>query len=205
MLIVGLTGSIGMGKSTVAQWFRDRGIAVFDADKAVHDLYRGEAAPLIEAVFPGTVAGGEVNRQALSAVLIERGDAGFRELEAIVHPLVRQAEKSFLDAEAARGAPVAVLEIPLLLETGAERLVDCVVVVSAGPELQAERVLARPGMTPDKLAAILARQMPDAEKRARADFVVDTACDLSQTEQQVDSLVANLRAMDGGAYQRHWR
>jgi dephospho-CoA kinase len=173
MLIVGLTGSIGMGKSTVAARFREHGIAVCDADAEVHELYEGAAVPAIEAAFPGTTEGGKVDRQRLARALIDN-PAEFRRLEAIVHPMVLAAERAFLQAEAARGAAMAVLEIPLLLETGGEKRVDVVVVVSAPPDKQRERVMQRPGMTVEKLAQVLARQMPDADKRARADFVVDT-------------------------------
>ena len=203
MLIVGLTGSIGMGKSTVAARFRRHGIAVCDADAEVHKLYEGAAVPAIEAAFPGTTAGGKVDRQRLAEALIDN-PAGFKRLEAIVHPMVLAAERAFLRAEAAKGAAVAVLEIPLLLETGGEKRVDVVVVVGAPADKQRERVMLRPGMTAEKLAQILARQMPDAEKRARADFVVDTGGTFAESEAQVDTIVESLNGREGTAFVTAW-
>jgi dephospho-CoA kinase len=203
MLIVGLTGSIGMGKSTVAARFRSHGIAVCDADAEVHKLYEGAAVPAIEAAFPGTTRDDKVDRQRLAAALLA-DPAGFKRLEAIVHPLVLDAERAFLREQAANGAGIAVLEIPLLLETAGERRVDVVVVVSAPAEKQRERVLERPNMTPEKLDQMLARQTPDAEKRARADFVVDTGGTLDETDAQVDNIVESLRGRDGTAYGRAW-
>jgi dephospho-CoA kinase len=203
MLIVGLTGSIGMGKSTVAGYFRRHGIAVCDADAEVHKLYEGAAVPLIETAFPGTTQSGKVDRQRLAAALMADPGA-FKRLEAIVHPLVFEAERRFLREEAARGATAAVLDIPLLLEAGGHARVDVVVVCSARADKQRERVLQRPGMTPEKLAQILGRQMPDAEKRARADFVVDTGGTLADTERQVDTLVESLKARTGTAYLEFW-
>ncbi|MBU2580317.1 MAG: dephospho-CoA kinase [Alphaproteobacteria bacterium] len=203
MLIVGLTGSIGMGKSTAAARFRENGIAVFDADACVHELYSGRAAPLIEAAFPGTTAAGTVDRQKLAAALLE-DKSGFEKLEGIVHPLVRAEERKFLHREVSREAEVAVLEIPLLFETGAEKTVDVVVVVSTDPETQATRVLERPGMTRERLAQILARQTPDEEKRARADFAVDTGASLSHSRAEIDSIIAGLNGRRAEAYQRHW-
>ena len=203
MLIVGLTGSIGMGKSTVAARFRSHGIAVCDADAEVHRLYEGAAVPAIEAAFPGTTEGGRIDRQKLAKALLANPE-GFRRLEAIVHPLVFAAERDFLHAEAAKGAPMAVLEIPLLLETGGERRVDVVVVCSASAEQQRERVMRRPNMTLDKLQQVLARQMPDAEKRARADFIVDTGGTLDETAAQVDNIVELLRGRAGTAFARAW-
>ena len=203
MLIIGLTGSIGMGKSTVAARFRVLGIAVCDADAEVHKLYEGPAVTPIEAAFPGTMANGKVDRQKLAQALM--GDPGnFKRLEAIVHPLVVQAERAFLRAEAAKGAAMAVLEIPLLLETGGERRVDYVVVVSAPADAQRARVMARPGMTPEKLDHLLARQMPDAEKRKRADFVVDTGGTFAETDAQVDKIVESLQGRAGTAYAKFW-
>ena len=158
MLVVGLTGSIGMGKSTVAARLRSLGIGVCDADAEVHALYEGAAVPSIEAAFPGTTGNGKVDRQKLAAALLAN-PAGFKRLEAIVHPMVFEAERAFLRAEAARGAPLAVVEIPLLLEGGGERRVDCVIVCSAPAEAQRRRVMQRPGMTPEKLEQMLARQM----------------------------------------------
>jgi len=203
MLVVGLTGSIGMGKSTVAARFRSLGIAVCDADAEVHKLYDGTAAPLIEAAFAGTTHAGKVDRQRLAAALLANPD-GFKRLEAIVHPLVVEAERAFLRSEAARGARMAVLEIPLLLETGGERRVDVVVVCSAPPEKQRERVMQRPNMTNQKLEQIVDRQLPDAQKRARADFVVDTGGTLAETELQVDKIVESLKGRPGAAYSKVW-
>jgi len=203
MLVVGLTGSIGMGKSTVAARFRSLGIAVCDADVEVHQLYNGAAAPLIESAFPGTTQAGKVDRQKLAAALLANPHS-FKRLEAIVHPLVVAAERAFLRSEAAAGAKIAVLEVPLLLETGGEKRVDVVVVCSAPAEKQRERVMHRPGMTLQKLEQLLTRQMPDAEKRARADFVVDTGGTLTETELQVDRFVESLRGRTGKAYGSIW-
>lgn len=203
MLIVGLTGSIGMGKSTAAKAFRRRGIAVCDADAEVHKLYAGLAAPLIEAAFPGTTAAGVVDRPKLAQALA--GDAGgFRRLEAIVHPLVQAAERDFLHAEAGRGAKMVVLEIPLLFETGGEKRVDVVVVVSASAASQRARVLERPGMTVEKLAQLLARQMPDAEKRQRADFVVDTDRRIEECDAEIGRIIDSLAHRPGLAFAAHW-
>jgi dephospho-CoA kinase len=203
MLVVGLTGSIGMGKSTVAARLRTLGIPVCDADAEVHKLYEGAAVAPIEAAFPGTTADAKVDRQKLAAVLLA-DPAGFKRLEAIVHPLVFQAERTFLRQEAARGAGMAVLEIPLLYETGGERRLDCVIVCSAPAAAQRERVLRRPGMTAEKLDQMLARQTSDADKRARADFVVDTRGTFAETESQVDRIVESLKCRQGTAYARHW-
>lgn len=203
MLIVGLTGSIGMGKSTAAAHLKRRGIAVFDADAAVHELYRGPAVPLIESAFPGSTSDGAVDRTRLLALLM-RDATGFARLEAIVHPLVREAERTFLLTEFERGAALAVLEIPLLFETGADRLVDVTVVVSTSAERQRERVLSRPGMTEQKLAEILSRQLPDAEKRRRADFVVDTSRSIAETEAEIDRILAEMGSQSADAYHRHW-
>ena len=204
MLIVGLTGSIGMGKTTAAERFMQLGYSVFNADEAVHRLYSGEAAPLIEAAFPGTTTGNEVDRSRLHAALLA-DPSGFERLEAIVHPLVRKEEQRFLRAEADRGASLAVLEIPLLFETGASERVDVVIVVSAGEAIQTQRVLARPGMTEEKFKQILARQLPDAEKRSRADFVVDTSGPPSHCHAQIESIVPQLEKRKAAAYQHHWR
>ncbi len=195
MRVVGLTGSIASGKSTVASLLRARGVPVFDADETVHLLYAGEAAPKIEAAFPGTVVGRAVDRAALAKRVLGDRDALAR-LEAIVHPLVKSARKSFLEGAEHEGAEFAVLEIPLLFETGADREVDVVVVVSAPVSTMQERALARPDMSETKLDAILLRQTPDAEKRARADFVVDTSGALDETERQVDRLIESLRRFD---------
>jgi dephospho-CoA kinase len=194
MFILGLTGSLGMGKSTTARFFAEEGVPVHDADAVVHRLYEGEAAAAIEAAFPGTTAGGKVDRTRLAARVL--GDpAALARLEAIVHPLVQDAERRLIAEARTRGEKVAVLDIPLLFESGANRRVDAVVVVSAPPEVQRARVLERPGMTPEKLEAILARQMPDAEKRARADFVVDTSQGFDAARAQVRAILAAIATM----------
>jgi dephospho-CoA kinase len=191
--VLGLTGSIGMGKSATAAMFRRLGAPVHDADACVHALYQGKAAPLIAAAFPGAVAEGVVDRNALSTLVLGRPER-LRELEAIVHPLVRAERDRFLaDADAVRAA-VAVLDIPLLLETGGEADCDAVLVATAAPAVQRERVLARPGMTPEKFEAIRAKQMPDAEKRRRAHFLVDTGRGFAAAEAQVRDI---LRALAG--------
>ncbi len=204
MLIVGLTGSIGMGKSTAASYFRDQGIAVFDADAAVHELYAGRAAPLIEDAFPGTTAEGKVDRHLLSGALL-KNPADFAKLEAIIHPMVREAERQFLQDQMEAGAKMAVLEIPLLLETGADKFVDAVVVVSARPDIQEARVLERPNMTRDKFEKIRSRQMHDSEKRNRADFVVDTSESISKSQAELASIISELLTWQGDAYQRYWQ
>jgi dephospho-CoA kinase len=205
MLVVALTGSIGMGKTTVAARLRQLGIAVFDADAEVHALYEREGAAIapIEAAFPGTTVDGRVDRDKLSKALL-KNPAGFARLEAIVHPLVQAAERAFLKAEAAKGARVAVLEIPLLFETGGETRVDAVIVASAPADAQRERVLGRPAMTPEKLEQMLGRQVPDAEKRARADFVVDTGGTFAESEAQVDRIVESLQKRQGTAFAKYW-
>jgi dephospho-CoA kinase len=203
MLVVGLTGSIGMGKSKVAARFRALGIPVCDADAEVHRLYEGAAVAPIEAAFPGTTAGGKVDRQKLGLAVLDRPDR-IERLEAIVHPLVIDAERRFLRAEAAKGEAMAVLEIPLLLETGGEARVDVVVACSAPADEQRERVMQRQGMSPEKLEQLLARQMPDAEKRGRAHFVVDTGGTFAETDAQVDRIVESLRDRQGTAYARFW-
>ena len=203
MLIVGLTGSIGMGKSTVAARLRALGIAVFDADAEVHRLYEGAAVAAIEAAFPGTTDAGRVDRQRLSAALLAEPKE-FARLEAIVHPLVFAAERGFLHAQAASGARLAVLEVPLLLESGSRPRVDAIIVVSTALEVQRQRVLRRPGMTPEKLEQVLARQLPDAEKRARADYVVDTSGTFAETDAQVDRIVESLQDTPATAFQAFW-
>jgi len=202
MLIVGLTGSLGMGKSTAAEYLRGQGIPVLDADAEVHRLYEGAAVEPIEAAFPGTTVDGKVDRERLSAELMAAPQR-FKELEAIVHPLVRSVERAFLKAEAARGTKLAVLEIPLLFETGASALVDATIVVSATPELQRERLLKRK-VSPEKLKRLLGRQMPDAEKRKRADFVVDTSGEHDASRAQLDVILAQLKGRHGEAFERHW-
>ena len=174
MIILGLTGSIGMGKSTTATLFAEAGVPVYDADATVHMLYEGEAVPAIEAAFPGTTVDGKVDRNKLSARVVH-DPAAIKRLEQIVHPMLGTSRQKFLDDAERSGAPVAVVDVPLLFETGGEKRVDAVVVVTTTPELQRQRILARDNMTSEKLDAILARQLPDAEKRRRADFVVDTS------------------------------
>ena len=203
MLVIGLTGSIGMGKSSVAARLRALGIAVFDADAEVHRLYAGPAVAAIEAAFPGTTDGGKVDRQKLSAVLLAN-PRDFTRLEAIVHPLVFAAERAFLHAQAQRGARLAVLEVPLLLESGKPPRVDVIIVTSTAADLQRERVLRRPGMTLEKLEQVLGRQMPDAEKRARADYVVDTSGTFAETDAQVDRIVESLQDSQATAFQEFW-
>ena len=199
--VLGLTGSIGMGKSATAAMFRARGVPVHDSDAAVHVLYRGRAAPLIEAAFPGSVVDGAVDRQELGRRVLG-GSAALRQLEAIVHPLVRAEEVAFLAAAIGRRATLVVLDIPLLFETGAERRVDAVAVVSAPAAIQRARVLARPGMTEDKLAAIAAQQVPDAAKRARAHFVVETGHGFPRAEGAVSDILRALAGRPGRAARR---
>jgi dephospho-CoA kinase len=189
MLILGLTGSIGMGKSTTAKLFAEAGVPVYDADAAVHQLYEGEAAPAIEAAFPGTTAGGKVDRAKLSERVVH-DPAAIRRLEEIVHPMLGVSRQKFFDAAEATGAPVVVVDVPLLFETGGEKRVDAVVVVTTSPELQRERVLARGTMDEEKFNSILARQMADAEKRKRADFVVDTSHGLDPVRARIRDILA---------------
>ena len=203
MLIIGLTGSIGMGKSTTTAFFAEAGVAVHDSDAVVHRLYEGDAVGPVEAAFPGVAVGGKIDRAKLAAQLIGRPDA-IKQLEAIVHPLVFAAERDFLRAEAGRGAAMAVLEVPLLLETSGHERVDIVVVVSAPAAAQRERVLARPGMSLEKLEQILARQLHDTDKRQRADFVVDTGGSLAESAAQVDKIVESLHGRSGKAYAKFW-
>jgi dephospho-CoA kinase len=188
MFVLGLTGSLGMGKSTTARFFAEAGVPVHDADAVVHRLYEGEAVVPIEAAFPGTTADGKVDRGRLAARVLEDPEA-LRRLEAIVHPLVHAAETRFLGEAEATGAKIAVLDIPLLLETGGDRRVDAIVVVSAPSDIQRARVLERPGMSADKLDALLARQMADAEKRSRADFVVDSSQGFDAARAQVRAIL----------------
>lgn len=191
MIVLGLTGSIGMGKSTTAAMFAEAGVPVHDSDEAVHRLYRGQAAPLIEAAFPGTVVGGVVDRTRLAAAVLNNPTA-MKRLEGIIHPLVRADADMFLADQRMRGVPVAVLDIPLLFETGGRGRVDKVVVVTASPEVQRERVLSRPGMTEEKFHSILARQMPDAEKRQLADYVIDTGQGVEAARAAVWALIADI-------------
>jgi dephospho-CoA kinase len=194
MLILGLTGSIGMGKSTTAKLFAEAGVPVYDADAAVHELYEGEAAPAIEAAFPGTTANGKVDRAKLSARVVH-DPAAIKRLEQIVHPMLGASRKKFFERAEAAQAPVVVLDIPLLFETGGEKRVDAVVVVTTSPELQRERVLARGTMDEQKLDAIITKQMPDAEKRKRADFVVDTSHGLDPVRAQIEHILAEAAKM----------
>lgn len=199
--LLGLTGSIGMGKSTTSEMFRAEGIPVYDADQAVHRLYAGAAAPEIEAAFPGVVSEGVVDRTKLSTAVLGRPEALAR-LEAIIHPLVRAEEQAFLARCRKEGAAVAVLDIPLLFETGGESRCDAVVVVTAPAQVQRARVLGRPGVTEDKLEAILARQMPDAQKRRHAHFLVDTSRGLLAARRQVHSILVALAGRPGRGEQR---
>ncbi len=194
MIRLGLTGSIGMGKSTTAQMFREAGVPVYDADAAVAQLYLpGGAAVLpLEAAFPGVTKDGAVDREALRQRVLG-DDAAMGRLNAVVHPLLGKDRMDFFEAAQDQRADLVVLDIPLLFETGGERNVDAVVVVSAPPDMQRARVLAREGMTPDRLAAILSRQMPDEDKRSRADFIVDTGQGLDLARQQVDAILAAVR------------
>jgi dephospho-CoA kinase len=194
MFILGLTGSLGMGKSTTASFFAEAGVPVHDADAVVHRLYEGEAASAIEAAFPGTTTASKVDRVKLAARVLD-DPAALRQLEAIVHPLVRAAEARFLADARARGAEVVVLDIPLLLETASHQRVDAIVVVTAPSEIQRRRVLERPGMTPDKLDALLARQMADNEKRRHADFVVDTSQGFDAARAQVKEILRAVATM----------
>jgi len=188
MIILGLTGSIGMGKSTTAKLFEEAGVPVYDADAAVHKIYEGEAAPAIEAAFPGTTVHGKVDRNKLSAKVVH-DPAAMKRLEQIVHPMLGASRQKFLHDAEQSGAPVAVVDVPLLFETGGEKRVDAVVVVTTTPEIQRQRILSRDNMTGEKLDAILARQLPDAEKRKRADFVVDTSGGLDPVRAQIRDIV----------------
>ena len=194
MIVVGLTGSIGMGKSTVAAMFAEEGAPAFDSDAAVHALYApgGAAVDAVAAAFPAALRDGGIDRTALSALVVDNPVA-LKRLEQIVHPFVRQAQVDFAETQRAAGAQAVVFDIPLLFETGGADLVDLVVVVSAPAEVQRARVLARPGMTAEKFERLLARQTPDAEKRARADFVIDTGRSLDETRAQVRAVLDALR------------
>jgi dephospho-CoA kinase len=188
MIILGLTGSIGMGKSTTAKLFEEAGVPVYDADAAVHKIYEGEAAPAIEAAFPGTTADGKVDRNMLSEKVVH-DPAAMKRLEQIVHPMLGATRQRFLHEAEQSGAPVAVVDVPLLFETGGEKRVDAVVVVTTTPEIQRQRILSRDNMTGEKLDAILARQLPDAEKRKRADFVVDTSHGLDPVRARIRDIL----------------
>jgi dephospho-CoA kinase len=188
MIVLGLTGSIGMGKSTTAKLFAEAGVPVYDADATVHKLYEGEAAPAIEAAFPGATAAGKVDRNKLSAQVVHN-PAAMKQLEQIVHPMLGASRQKFLEDAERAGAAVAVVDVPLLFETGGEDRVDAVVVVTTTPEIQRARILARDNMTAEKLKAILARQLPDAEKRKRAHFVVDTSHGLDPVRARIRDIL----------------
>jgi len=194
MIILGLTGSIGMGKSTTAKMFAEEDVPVHDADATVHALYSGKAAPLIEETFPGTVRNGTVDRSELGKRVVGNAEA-MKKLEAIVHPLVRKAELAFLEHARSEKHPLVVLDIPLLFETGGEERVDYVAVVTAPAKVQRERVMARPGMTEERFEGLLAKQMPDAEKRRRADFLIDTSHGMEAAQAKVRDIVGVLTAL----------
>src|SRR3954470_14976323 len=194
MRILGLTGSIGMGKSTTAKLFTEAGVPVYDADAAVHKIYEGEAAPAIEAAFPGTTVNGKVDRNKLSAKVVH-DPAEMKRLQQIVSQMLGASRQKFLHDAEQSGAPVAVVDVPLLFETGGEKRVDAVVVVTTSPEIQRQRILARDDMTGEKLDAILARQLPDAEKRKRADFVVDTSHGLDPVRARIHDILDEAATM----------
>ena len=196
MIVLGLTGSIGMGKSTTGRLFAEAGVPVYDADTTVHALYAGEAAPAIEKAFPGTVVDGVVDRAALARHVVGKPEALAR-LEGIIHPLVREVRDRFLTKARKELCPVAVLDIPLLFETGGEAQVDAVVLVTTSPEIQRERVLKRAEMTAEKLDAILARQMPDTEKRRRSHFLIETGNGLAPARRRVAAILRATAAMGG--------
>ena len=196
MFILGLTGSIGMGKSTTANFFREAGVPVHDSDAVVHRLYEGEAVAPVEAAFPGVAVDGRIDRGKLTEKLVGRPEA-IKQLESIVHPLVRAVSERFISEQEARGARVIVLDIPLLFETGGEKRCDAVVVVSAPAEVQRERVLKRAGMTAERLDALLARQMSDAEKQARAHFVVDSSRSFNSARAQVHGILRAVASLPG--------
>jgi dephospho-CoA kinase len=201
MLVIGLTGGIGMGKSAAAEHFARRGVPVFNADACVHHLYEGKAVAAIEAHFPGVTRGGRVDRKLLAEQVTGRSER-LRELEKIVHPMVVKAEIDFLREQERKGEKLAVLEIPLLFETGAEKRVDVTVVLSAPSDVQRERVLARPGMTVDKLEHLLARQFSDAARRTRADYVVDSGAPLTDMRIEIDKLIESLQTRKGRVMER---
>jgi dephospho-CoA kinase len=189
-----LTGSLGMGKSTAAKFFAETGLPVHDSDAVVHALYEGEAVPLIEAAFPGSTSAGKVDRNKLAAMVLH-DDAALARLEAIIHPLVTASRERFLAEAQARGAPLVVVDIPLLFETAAQSRCDAVVVVSAPADIQRQRALDRPGMTEEKLTALLAKQMPDEEKRRRADFIVDSSQAFDHTRAQIRDILQRVAKM----------
>jgi dephospho-CoA kinase len=195
LIILGLTGSIGMGKSTTARMFAEEGVPVHDADEAVHRLYAGPAAHLIEQAFPGTVFGGTVDRKKLSAVVLDRPEL-LRKLGQVIHPLVRADADAFVDRHRKAGSRLIVLDIPLLFETGGTDRVDSILVVTASPEVQRQRVMSRPGMTEEKFAAILANQVADKDKRRNADFLIDTGTGLDAAREQVRKIISTLLARE---------
>lgn len=197
MIRLGLTGSIGMGKSTTAKLFAEEGVPVHDSDETVHRLYAGPAASRIEAAFPGVVVNGTVDRGRLAGRVLENQDA-LRRLGEIVHPLVRADADQFVERHRRQNTPLVVLDIPLLFETGGTDRVDSILVVTASPDIQRERVMARPGMTAEKFAAILANQVPDREKRRNADFVIDTSAGIESARQDVRRIIAQLTTRDLG-------
>lgn len=193
MIVIGLTGSIGMGKTTTAGMFKDEGIPVNDSDAVVHDLYKTDAVDPVGKAFPGSIRDGAVNRAELARQLTQ-DPGGFSRLEKIVHPLVRERERQFLETHRLAGEDLVLLDIPLLFETGAEKRVDVIVVATCDPQIQRQRVLARPGMTEEKFKLILNRQVPDSQKRQRADFIVDTGGGLEQARQRVKQIITLLRS-----------
>lgn len=193
MIKAGLTGSIGMGKTTTANMFRDEGIPVYDADAEVHALYKGEAVARIEQAFPGTEKNGKIDRTELARQVLGNPDA-MKKLEAIVHPLVHKKEKQFLDEAKKQGHALVILDIPLLFETKGENRVEMVIVVTASPEEQRRRVLARTEMTEEKFESILQRQIPDTEKRKRADIIIDTGKGIEAVRRQVKQIIASLQS-----------
>lgn len=199
MLIIGLTGSIAMGKSTVAKMLLENGIPMISADQIVHDLYEDEAVPILEKAFPGSTENNQVNRKKLLSLLLKEDD-GFKKLEILIHPLVRQKEWEFIKENKEKSSDLVAIEIPLLFETGAEKLMDVVLLASAPAEVQKQRVMARPGMTTKKFKTLLAKQMPDAEKRKKADFIVDTSCSLEETEEQLKKIIVSLKQKQPKAY-----
>lgn len=207
MLIVGLTGSIAMGKSTVARFFEQQNIPIISADQIVHDLYEGSAVPLIEENFKGSTKNGKVDRTALFNILQnQKEDKGtenpFKKLERLIHPLVRQQQWQFIKSSFEQNEPLVIIEIPLLFETGAEENMDAVVLVSAPIEIQSKRVLERDGMTEEKFDALLSRQMPDEEKRKKADFIIDTSLPIEETRTETIITLEKLKTLNPGAYQR---
>lgn len=194
--VLGLTGSIGMGKSVTAELFRARGVPVFDADATVHRLYETDAVPLIEAAFPGTTEGGKVSRQKLGDQVLGKPEA-LKLLERIIHPLVRKAERDFLRAAVKADKSLVVLDVPLLFESSNDKRCDAILVVSAAPSVQKTRVLAREGMTEERFAAILARQLPDSEKRAQADFLIITENGIEEAGRDVDRIINALAGRKG--------